>query len=73
MSNRRKPGNPALSIHDLHLVSDVDEVLANLDPYRCPDCNSTFGPITRHAEQVVSVQVNHSDTCPWWDSRAVTG
>jgi hypothetical protein len=70
MSNRRRARRRDLMISDLYLVDDVRTVLDNLEPYRCPDCDSTFGQITHHAEQVVSVQVMHDDTCPWWNARA---
>lgn len=65
MSNRRKPTRSDIALHQLCLVDDVNDVLANLDPYRCPDCDSTFGYIEHIAEQVVAVQVQHDDTCPW--------
>ncbi len=68
MSNRRRPRQPRLS--ELYLVPDLADVLADPSRFACPDCNSDFGAVTHDTTQVVTMQVRHDDTCPWFRKAA---
>jgi hypothetical protein len=57
------PDNP-LWTH--YAVNDVADVIENLDAWRCPDCDCEFGPVRHHGEQMISVEVKHDLTCPWF-------
>lgn len=70
MSNRRRPSRPELSLHyeQVRLVDDVDKELANLERYRCQDCDSEIEP-HRYGPQLVRLEIRHDPTCPWLRQR----
>lgn len=61
MSDRRDD-----PLHSYYVVQDVSDVLGDLDAWRCPDCNSEIGPVTLHSDQLISAEVRHDLTCPWY-------